>query len=634
MVVRSGSEEDDGNRAPFNLALFLFREVKLISHLELLLVYTLILLSTGNDDKIILFWQNGFFSEKDFMRLAHYLLATSKEAPKDTDLISHELMLRAGLIRKLASGIYTWLPLGWRVLRKVEEIMRQEMDAIGAQELLMPNVIPAELWQESYRWEKYGPELLRLQDRHERKFCFGPTHEEVITDICRREIKSYRQLPMNLYQIQIKFRDEIRPRFGVMRGREFVMKDAYSFHLNKESLQETYTAMYQAYLKFFKRLGLEVRAVEADSGAIGGSITHEFHVLASVGEDDIFYADTGTYAANVEQATSLPPQVQRPAASTALTLFDTPEAKTIKDLTEQFNIPATSSVKTMIGKNAQGKFFAFVLRGDHELNEIKAKKLSEMNDHFELATQEEIFNIFSAHAGSLGPVHCPLPIFVDRDAAVLADFVVGANRDGQHYKGVNWDRDIKNYQVCDLRKVVIGDRSPDGQGSLKHARGIEVGHIFQLGDRYSQAMNCVVLNETGASIPLQMGCYGIGITRVIAAAIEQHHDAKGILWPTEMAPFQVAIVPIQYQQNEQVKKISDELYQKLQQLHIEVVLDDRDERPGIKFADMDLIGIPHRIVISDKLLAEQKVEYKARNSAEVYNIPLSGIIEKLKACYG
>jgi prolyl-tRNA synthetase len=576
------------------------------------------------------FWHNKGFDQKAIMRLAHYLLATEKEAPKDAELISHQLMLRAGLIRKAAAGIYTWLPLGWRVLRKVEAIVRQEMDAINAQELLMPNVIPAELWQESQRWDKYGPELLRFKDRHERDFCFGPTHEEVITDICRREIKSYRQLPMNLYQIQIKFRDEIRPRFGIMRGREFVMKDAYSFHMDQASLQKTYEDVYQAYLKIFKRLGLEARAVEADSGAIGGSVTHEFHVLAAVGEDDIFYSDTSTYAANVEQAIALAPDAPRPKATAELGIFATPKAKTIKALEEQFKIPANRSVKTMIGKNAQGEFFAFILRGDHELNEVKAKKLPDMGDHFELATEAEIVKIFKAHPGSLGPVNCPIPLFVDRDAAILADFVAGANQDGQHYQGINWDRDIKKYSVHDLRKVVVGDLSPDAQGKLKHARGIEVGHIFQLGDRYSKAMNCVVLNENGESIPLQMGCYGIGVTRVIAAAIEQHHDGRGILWPKEMAPFQVALVPINYQQSAQVKKASDELYNQLQALNIEVVLDDREERPGVKFADMDLIGIPHRVVIGDKLLADAKVEYKARASDEIDILPLSGIIEYLK----
>lgn len=564
------------------------------------------------------------------MRLAHYLLATEKEAPKDAELISHQLMLRAGLIRKLAAGVYTWLPLGWRVLHKVETIIRQEMDGIGGQEILMPNVIPAELWEESHRWDKYGPELLRFKDRHERAFCFGPTHEEVITDICRREIKSYRQLPMSLYQIQVKFRDEIRPRFGVMRGREFIMKDAYSFHMDKTSLQKTYEDFYQAYLRIFKRLGLEVRAVEADPGAIGGSITHEFHVLAAVGEDDIFYADSGTYAANVEQASAAAPTIKRPDAKAKLELFATPHAKTIKALEEKYQIPAERSVKTMIGKNAQGEFFAFILRGDHELNEIKVKKLPEMADSFELAAEADIVKIFKAHPGSLGPVNCPLPIIVDRDAAVLADFVAGANVDGQHYKGINWDRDVKNYRVHDIRKVVVDDISPDQQGKLKHARGIEVGHIFQLGDRYSKAMNCTVLDEHGNAIPLQMGCYGIGVTRVIAAAIEQHHDSKGILWPVEMAPFQVVIVPINYQQSVQVKKMSDVLYEALLQLKIEVLLDDRDERPGVKFADMDLIGIPYRIVVSDKLLADGNVEYKERGNDEVYIKPLSGIIDYLK----
>lgn len=565
------------------------------------------------------------------MRLSHYLLATEKEAPKDAELVSHQLMLRAGLIYKAAAGIYSWLPTGWRVLRKVEAIVREEMDRIGAQEILMPNVVPAELWQESHRWEKYGPELLRLKDRHERDFCFGPTHEEVVTDIARREIKSYRQLPLNLYQIQIKFRDEVRPRFGVMRGREFVMKDAYSFHLDKESLQVTYQDMRDAYLRIFKRLGLDVRMVDADPGSIGGSITHEFHVLASVGEDDIFYSDTGTYAANVEQATCQAPTTQRPAAKEKLEIFDTPHARTIKALDEQFNIPATASVKTMVGKNADNKFFALIVRGDHEINEVKVKKLPMMSGDFTFATEDEIVKIFKAHPGSLGPVNCPLPILVDRDAAVLTDFVAGAGIDEKHYRGINWDRDVKDYQIFDLRKVVAGDISPDGVGKLKHARGIEVGHIFQLGDRYSQDMNCVVLDEGGHSVPLQMGCYGIGVTRVIGAAIEQHHDARGILWPKEMAPFQVALVPINYQQSESVKELTNDLYQQLLDLNIEVVLDDRDERPGVKFADMDLIGIPHRVVIGDKLLNDDKIEYKSRSNDEVYILPISGIIDHLKA---
>ena len=559
----------------------------------------------------------GFDKRIFLMRLSHYLLGTSKEAPKDAELISHQLMLRAGLIRRVASGVYTWLPLGWRVLKKVEAIVRQEMDRIGAQEILMPNIIPGELWTETGRWQKYGPELLRIRDRHERDFCFGPTHEEVVTDVARREIKSYRQLPINLYQIQIKFRDEVRPRFGVMRAREFVMKDAYSFHLDTESLQKTYEIMYATYLRIFARLGLDVRAVEADSGAIGGSVTHEFHVLAAVGEDDIFYSDSGTYAANVEQATCLPAVGVKASKSEALSMFATPGIKTIAALAQEFNIAATQSVKTLIGKNAEGEFFALILRGDHELNEVKVKKLPAMKGHFEFASEAEIVQIFQAHPGSLGPVNAPVPVLVDCDAAVLVDFVAGANLDGQHYRGINWDRDIKNYQIYDVRKVVVGDISPDGQGALKHARGIEVGHIFQLGDLYAKKMHCAVLNEHGVETPLQMGCYGIGVTRVIAAAIEQHHDARGIVWPEALAPFQLAIIPIGEQENEAVKNSAEEIYQAALKLGIEVVIDDRAERPGVKFADMDLIGIPHRIVVSDKLLRAEQFEYKARQSSEV-----------------
>ena len=564
------------------------------------------------------------------MRLRHYLLATAKEAPKDAELVSQQLMFRAGLVRRVASGIYSWLPLGWRVLHKVEAIVREEMDRIGAQELLLPNIIPRELWEESGRWQKYGPELMRLQDRHERDFCFGPTHEEVITELARRELKSYRQLPLALYQIQVKFRDEIRPRFGVMRGREFVMKDAYSFHLNSQSLQHTYEAMYHAYLRIFKRLGLDVRAVEADSGAIGGSVTHEFHVLAAVGEDDIFYSDSGPYAANVEQATCLHPVLEAPPSTESLSQFPTPNAETIKALVEQFGIPVVKTVKTLVGKNAEGEFFALILRGDHELNEVKVKKLPEMKGEFAFATEAEIVGLFQAQPGSLGPVNCPLPLIVDQDAAILTDFVAGANIDGQHFRGIDWHRDVQNYQVADLRKVVAGDLSPDGQGRLQHARGIEVGHIFQLGSVYSEAMQCKVLDEAGQAIALQMGCYGIGVSRVIAAAIEQHHDDRGILWPKEMAPFQLVIIPVNYEAHDGVRAYADEVYQEAAGLGIEVLLDDRPERPGVKFADMDLIGIPHRIVISEKLLQQEQFEYKMRANAEVHILPKSAMINCLK----
>lgn len=563
------------------------------------------------------------------MRLSHYLLATEKEVPKDAELISHQLMLRAGLIRKVASGVYVWLPMGWRVLQKVMQVVREEMNKTGALEILMPNVIPAELWMETGRWQKYGPELLRITDRHEREFCFGPTHEEVVTDLARREIKSYKQLPMNLYQIQIKFRDEIRPRFGVMRGREFCMKDAYSFHTDMPSLQETYDGMYQAYSNIFKRLGLSFRAVEADTGAIGGSGSHEFQVLADAGEDLIFYSTESNYAANIEKAECQAPIEKRKAPAEELSIFDTPNAKTILDLERQFKVPATQSAKTLVAKNSKGEFFAFILRGDHELNEIKAQKLPFMHDSFEMATDAEIVKLFGAHPGSLGPVKCPIPIIVDRDAAVLSDFVAGANSDGKHYRGINWDRDVAKYQVLDLRNVVDGDISPDGKGVLKSTRGIEVGHIFQLKDKYSASMKMTVLNEKGENITPLMGCYGIGVTRVIGAAIEQNHDARGIVWPDEMAPFAVAIVPIRYQDDPKVKEVADDLYKKLLAKGIEVVIDDRDERPGVKFADLDLIGIPHRIVVSEKLLANNQVEYKNRKAAEPEIWDLHGALEKM-----
>lgn len=563
------------------------------------------------------------------MRLSHYLLATEKETPKDAELISHQLMLRAGLIRKVAAGVYIWLPLGWRVLQKVMQIVREEMNKKGALEILMPNVIPAELWMETGRWQKYGPELLRIRDRHEREFCFGPTHEEVVTDLVRREIKSYKQLPMNLYQIQIKFRDEIRPRFGIMRGREFCMKDAYSFDVDQAGLQKSYDAMYEAYCNIFTRLGLTFRAVQADTGAIGGEGSHEFQVLAQAGEDLIFYSTESDYAANIEKATSLAPQIKRPEPKETLMVFDTPSAKTIEALEKQFNIPANQSVKTLIAKNAKSQFFAFIVRGDHELNEIKAQKLPMMEDSFEMATDTEIVKIFGAHPGSLGPVKAPIPIIVDRDAAVLADFVAGANQDGKHYRGINWDRDVPEYEVADLRNVVEGDTSPDGKGILKSARGIEVGHIFQLKKKYSDSMKMTVLNDKGESITPLMGCYGIGVTRVIGAAIEQNHDARGILWPEEMAPFKVAVVPIRYQEDAKVKEVADKLYQQLLDKGIEVVIDDRDERPGVKFADLDLIGIPHRVVVSEKLLANNQVEYKNRKATEPEILPLESILQKL-----
>ena len=556
------------------------------------------------------------------MRTSQYLLATEKEIPNDAELKSHQLMLRAGLIRKVAAGIYAWLPTGVRVLRNVERIVREEMNHINAVETIMPCAIPGELWQETGRWDKYGKELLKFNDRHEREFCFGPTHEEVFTDIIRKAVRSYKQLPLVLYQIQTKFRDEIRPRFGVMRAREFVMKDAYSFHTSKASLETTYQAMHEAYLKAFRRLGLDVRAVIADAGSIGGNITHEFHVLASAGEDDIFYSDQSEYAANVERASALPPQGARKKPSKTLTTIDTPGQRTIADLRDSLGLSDERSAKTLIGKNAEGKLFAFILRGDHELNQIKASKLPQMNAHFEFASETEIKKAFGAGPGSLGPVNCPIPIIVDRDAALMADFVCGANIDDKHFTGVNFDRDIKDYQVADLRNVIAGDLSPDGKGKLIHAKGIEVGHIFQLGDQYAKAMNAEVLNDAGKKTTLEMGCYGLGITRVIAAAIEQHHDERGIIWPKEMAPFEVAIVPIGYRKSEAVKAAAEQLYEQLSAHGITVLLDDRNERPGVLFADMDLIGIPHRLVLSDKTLANNQLEYKARTHKDPVLITL------------
>lgn len=569
------------------------------------------------------------------MRTSHYLLATEKETPNDAVLISHQLMLRAGLIRKSAAGIYTWLPTGWRVLRKVEAIVRQEMEKAGAIELNMPCVIPADLWQESGRWAKYGPELLRIQDRHDREFCFGPTHEEVITDIFRKEVRSYKQLPLNLFQIQTKFRDEIRPRFGVMRGREFMMKDAYSFHLTADSLQTTYDQMHQAYLAICQRLGLEARAVIADSGSIGGERSHEFQVIAAAGEDDIFYSDTGEYAANIEKASALAPQTQRAKPTETLTEFDTPGLKTIAALGNAFDIPVEKSLKTMIGKNAEGDCFALILRGDHELNEIKVSRLPQMKGTFTLATEADIKANFKAGKGSLGPVNCPIPVIVDRDAAIVSDFVCGANQDDKHFKGGNWDRDIQDYEVADIRNVVVGDASPDGKGTLKQAKGIEIGHIFQLDDVYSTKMNAQVLDQDGQKQTVLMGCYGFGITRVVAAAIEQHHDEQGIVWPQAMAPFQVAIVPIHYHRSETVRAFTDTLYHDLSTQGIEVLLDDRNERPGALFADMDLIGIPHRLVISDKNLDNGSVEYKARKQQDSSLLSadqaLAHILERLKS---
>ena len=566
------------------------------------------------------------------MRTSNFLIATQKETPADAEVISHQLMLRAGLIRKLASGLYTWLPLGLRVLRKVEGIIRQEMDNAGAQELSMPVMQPAELWQESGRWEQYGPELLRIQDRHARDFCLGPTHEEVITDLVRNEIKSYKQLPANFYQIQTKVRDEIRPRFGIMRSREFLMKDAYSFHADQASLEQTYQVMHQAYSNIFTRLQLEFRPVIADTGSIGGSASHEFHVLANSGEDDIAFSDTSSYAANVEMAEALAPAHERPAPVRELEDVATPGVKSIEELGSFLKIDARATVKTLlVAAEEEGKLVALVLRGDHQLNAIKAEKLAGVAAPLQMASEEEARAASGAGFGSLGPVGLEIPVIVDRSAAVLADFTCGANRDGVHLSGVNWQRDCPLDRIEDLRSVEEGDPSPDGQGQLQIKRGIEVGHIFQLGTKYSEAMNAKVLNENGKNVTMTMGCYGIGVTRIVAAAIEQNHDDSGIIWPSSMAPFQLAIVPLNMQKSEAVAECAQQLYQALCEAGVEVLLDDRNERPGVKFADMELIGIPHRIVIGDRALAEDNLEYKGRTDAESQLVARDGIMDFIKA---
>jgi prolyl-tRNA synthetase len=566
------------------------------------------------------------------MRTSKFLIATQKEVPADAEVISHQLMLRAGLIRKLAAGLYTWLPLGLRVLRKVEGIVREEMDAAGAQELSMPVVQPAELWQESGRWDQYGAELLRIKDRHDRDFCLGPTHEEVITDMVRDEIKSYKQLPVNFYQIQTKVRDEIRPRFGIMRSREFLMKDAYSFHANQASLQETYEIMHRAYTNIFTRLGLMFRPVIADTGSIGGSASHEFHVLASSGEDDIAFCDGSNYAANIEMAEAVSPAGERAAASEALLEVATPGVRSIEDLSQFLSIEPAKTVKTLLvsGEN-EGEVVALVLRGDHQLNAIKAEKLPGLLSPLQMADEETVRKYCDAGFGSLGPVNLNMPVIVDRSASHLADFVCGANRDGFHLTGVNWERDCPAGQIADIRNVVAGDPSPDGQGTLQIKRGIEVGHIFQLGTKYSEAMHARVLDENGKNITMTMGCYGIGISRIVAAAIEQNHDDKGIIWPASMAPFQVSIVPLNMQKSEQVASCAEELYSQLCEAGVEVLLDDRNERPGVKFADTELTGIPHRIVIGDRALADGKLEYKGRVDDESQLVPREEILEFLLA---
>jgi prolyl-tRNA synthetase len=566
------------------------------------------------------------------MRASKFLIATLKETPSDAEVISHQLMLRAGMIRKSASGLYSWLPLGLKVVRKVEAIIRQEMDNAGAQEVLMPSVQPAELWQESGRWVEYGPELLRLNDRHGRDFCLGPTHEEVITDIVKKELRSYKQLPVNFYQIQTKFRDETRPRFGVMRSREFIMKDAYSFHINADSLKDTYQVMFDAYVNIFDRLGLDYRPVIADNGSIGGSGSHEFHVLASSGEDDIAFSNKSDYAANVESAEALAPTAQRPAPSLPMSTVDTPNAKTIAALVEQFDIAIEKTVKTLIveaDESSESELIALIVRGDHELNEIKAEHCSGVKSPLVFATDEQLVKNIGASAGSIGPVGLNMPIIIDRSVATMSDFVAGANTNDQHFFGINWDRDIETPRIEDLRNVQEGDLSPCGEGELLIKRGIEVGHIFQLGKKYSESMNAVVLDENGKAQNMHMGCYGIGVTRVVAAAIEQNNDDNGIIWPSSLAPFQIALVPLNYDKSEDVRSTTDALYQELTSAGIEVFLDDRKERPGVKFADMELMGMPHRVVISDRGIKAGTFEYKSRTDSEKRDIDTQGACEYL-----
>ncbi|WP_421910954.1 proline--tRNA ligase [Marinobacter sp.] len=562
------------------------------------------------------------------MRASRYLIATQKETPADAEIISHQMMLRAGMIRKLASGLYSWLPMGLRVLRKVERIVREEMDKSGAQEVLMPAVQPAELWQESGRWEQYGGELLRMNDRHGRDFCFGPTHEEVITDLIRNELKSYKELPANFYQIQTKFRDERRPRFGVMRAREFIMKDAYSFHVNAESLNDTYQVMHRTYCAIFDRLGLDYRPVEADSGAIGGSASHEFHVLASSGEDAIVFSTDSDYAANIEKAEAVAPAGDRSSPSEEMAEVATPEQRTIEAVATFLKIDASRCAKTLLVKaeeddNGNSGLIALILRGDHTLNEIKAENLPDVAEPLTMATDEEIEQIVGCKAGSIGPVALPVPVIVDRSAAHMVDFVCGANKEGYHLTGVNWERDVALARVEDLRDVVEGDPSPDGKGTLEIRRGIEVGHIFKLGNKYSKAMNATVLDENGKSAILEMGCYGIGVSRIVASSIEQNHDDKGIIWPDAIAPFEVAIVTLNGQKSPAVMAAGEKLYEQLRQAGFDVLLDDRNERPGVKFADMELIGIPHRFVVSERGLAAETLEYKGRRDEDKQDIPLA-----------
>jgi len=564
------------------------------------------------------------------MRWSQYPVNTTKETPADADVVSQQLMLRAGLIRKLAAGLYTWMPLGLRTMRKVENIVREEMDRAGALEVLMPAAIPAELWVESGRWDKFGPELLRFKDRHERDFCVGPTHEEVITDIARSDLKSYRQLPVNFYQVQMKFRDERRPRFGVMRAREFLMKDAYSFDISPEAMQKSYDAMHKAYTAIFTRLQLKFRSVVADTGAIGGSASEEFHVLADSGEDAIAFSDGDSYAANLEMAVAVPPEVPRAAATAAMTEVATPNARTIEEVARQLKLPARSLVKTLLVDGSEGGVVALLVRGDHELNAVKAQKLPGVANPLRMASQVSIAAGTGAEAGFLGPVGFKGKVFADHSVVAMADFVCGANRKDAHLTGVNWGRDLPEATACDIRNVVPGDRSPTGKGTLGIARGIEVGHIFALGQKYSEAMGATVLDETGKQATMYMGCYGIGVTRVVAAAIEQNHDARGIIWPDAIAPFQVVVVPINAPKSPRVRETAERLYNELRDAGYDALLDDRDERPGVKFADTELIGIPHRVVVGDRGLERGVLEYRHRRAEAPEEFPANEALAWLR----
>ncbi|ARB91997.1 proline--tRNA ligase [Legionella longbeachae] len=562
------------------------------------------------------------------MRASQWFLATLKETPNDAEIVSHQLMVRTGMIRKLGSGLYTWMPLGLKVLRKIEQIVREEMNNINSMEVLMPAVQPAELWQETGRWDTFGGQLLTMKDSNDREYCFGPTHEEVITDIMRHELQSYKQLPASFYQIQTKFRDEIRPRFGVMRAREFIMKDAYSFHLNLESLQDTYKDMYQAYCRIFDRLGLKYRAVEADTGAIGGSASHEFQVLADSGEDLIFYSDQGDYAANIEQATSLKPAKATPT-SQKITLVDTPNKKTITEVAEFLQVSSNQTVKTLIVKGKEHPMVGLILRGDDELNEVKATKHPLIDTPLQFIDEETILKNLNTPIGSLGPINLTIPIIADYHALAMDSFICGANQADKHYQHAAWDKDVKEYLAFDLRNVKDGDISPDGKGTLYSCRGIEVGHVFQLGDKYAKAMNAVVINEQGQLETMLMGCYGLGITRVVAAAIEQHHDEKGIIWPQNIAPFQLVIIPLNAHRSPEVKKQADRLYEQFKNLSIDVLIDDRNERAGVLFADHDLIGIPHRLVVSDRNIEQNCVEYKSRATGEMQQFNLDTAVDSV-----